>query len=100
MTRRKKVRRTGHFMAVLEGKPKKQERLADPTSKEARRAKALKARKKHQSVYEKAQGSSTRLQRDQAAGRRGSCHEGPLADKIRRLNRQKREQEPGASQAE
>jgi len=91
MTRRKKERRTGHFMAVLEAKPKKQERLADPTSKEARRAKARRERKKHQSVFEKAQGSQTRLERDQEAGRRGARHEGPLAEKIRRLNRKESE---------
>lgn len=88
MTRKKKERRTGHFMAVLEPtKPKKQERLADPTSKEARRAKALRERKKQKSVYEKAQGTQTRRDRDLEAGRRGTRHGGPLADKIRKLNR-------------
>jgi IS5 family transposase len=92
MTRRKKERRTGRFMTVLEGKPKKQELLADPTSKEARRAKALRERKKQKSVYEKARGSQTRLERDQEAGRKGTRHGGPLADKIRKLNQKKAEE--------
>jgi len=93
MSRSKKQRKVGAFMSVLERKPKKQERLADPTSKEARRKRALEQRKKQKSVYEKARGSQTALERDQAAGRRGTRHGGPLAEKIRQLNTAKQESE-------
>ncbi|MET3998759.1 hypothetical protein [Marinobacterium sp. MBR-109] len=86
MSRGKKQRKIGAFMTVLERKPKKQERLADPTSKEARRKRALEQRKKQKSVYEKAQGSQNALERDKAAGRKGTRHGGPLAAKIRKLN--------------
>jgi len=93
VSRKKKQRRLGNFMEVLEQKPKKQERLADPTSKESRRQRALRERKKHKSVYEKAQATQTRVDRDVEAGRKGARHVGPLAEKIRRLNREKEQQE-------
>ncbi|KEA63864.1 hypothetical protein ADIMK_1991 [Marinobacterium lacunae] len=93
MSRNKKQRRLGSFMAVLEQKPKKQERLADPTSKEARKQKALRDRKKHKSMYEKAQATQSRAERDAEAGRKGTRHGGPLADKIRRLNLEQQESE-------
>ncbi len=93
MTRRKKERRLGKFMPVLEQKPKKQERLADPTSKESRRKKAVQERKKHESAYAKTQATKTRSARDEEAGRRGTRHGGPLADKIRRMNEKRKESE-------
>lgn len=93
MSRKKKQRRLGTFMPVLEQKPKKQERLADPTSKESRKKRALKERKKHASVYERAQATQSAAERDAQAGRRGTRHGGPLAEKIRRINEKKREQE-------
>jgi len=99
MSRRKKQRKVGAFMAVLERKPRKQERLADPTSKEARRKRALEQRKKHKSVFEKAKGSQSAIERDRAAGRKGTRHGGPLAEKIRQLNAAKR-QESGPSERE
>ena len=88
MTRKKKERSTGKLMTVLERAPRKQERLAEPTSKEARRQKALRERKKHKSVYEKAQATQSRVERDAEAGRRRTRHGGRLAEKIRRLNRE------------
>ena len=93
MTRRKKERRLGKFMPVLEQKPKKQERLADPTSKESRRKKAQQMEKKKESAYAKAQATKTRAARDEEAGRRGTRHGGRLAEKIRRLNEQREESE-------
>ena len=86
MSRSKKQRKVGAFMTVLDRKPKKQERLADPTSKEARRKRALELRKKHKPVHERTRGSQSALARDTEAGRKGTRHGGPLADKIRRLN--------------
>lgn len=91
MSRTKKSRKDGARMTVLERKPKKQERLADPESKESRRKKAKDLRKKHKSVYEKAQASQKAQERDAQAGRRGTRHGGPLADKIRQLNAAKRD---------
>lgn len=93
MTRRKKERRLGKFMPVLEQKPRKQERLADPDSKESRKKKAISDRKKHKSVYEKAQATKSRVERDEAAGRKGTRHGGPLAEKIRRINQERKEKE-------
>ncbi|SEF78396.1 hypothetical protein [Marinobacterium lutimaris] len=93
MTRSKKERRLGKFMPVLEQKPKKQERLADPNSKESRRKKAQQQEKKKESVYARTQATKTRATRDEEAGRRGTRHGGPLAEKIRRLNEQREAQE-------
>lgn len=86
MSRNKKQRKVGAFMTVLERKPKKQELLADPTSKEARRKRAKEQSKRQKSVLEKAQGTQQALERDKAAGRKGTRHGGPLAAKIRKLN--------------
>lgn len=92
MSRNKKSRKDSARMTVLERKPKKQELLADPTSKESRRKKAKEQRKKHQSVYEKSQATQKAQERDTQAGRRGTRHGGPLAEKIRKLNAEKKEQ--------
>ncbi|MGB1237180.1 MAG: hypothetical protein ACPG4U_03155 [Pseudomonadales bacterium] len=87
MSRSKKAR-TG-LMTVLERKPKKQELLADPDSKESRRKKNLAEKKKHKSVYQKVreQEQSKREQAPQQAQRGGR-----LADKIKALNKEKSEQ--------
>ncbi len=99
MSRNKKSRKLGSMMTVLERKPKKQELLADPTSKESRRKKAQEQRKKHQSLAEKKRDATmTALERDTKAGRKGTCHGGPLADKIRKLNAEKRAQEAAADE--
>ncbi len=88
MTRLKKQRRMANKI-VLDKTPKKQERLADPDSYESRKQRALGKRKKHASVYEKARATQSREQRDEEAGRRGTRHGGPLAAKIRELNKTK-----------
>ncbi|MBP0048713.1 hypothetical protein H9C73_08180 [Marinobacterium sp. AK62] len=93
MSRSKKSRKTGAFMTVLERKPKKQELLADPTSKESRRKKLKEQRKKQKSVFEKAQATQKAAERDAQAGRRGTRHGGPLAEKIRKLNAEKKAQQ-------
>ena len=90
MTRLKKQRRMANKI-VLDKTPKKQERLADPDSYESSKQRSLSKRKKHQSVYEKARATQSREQRDQDAGRRGTRHGGPLADKIKRLNQEKQQ---------
>lgn len=99
MSRNKKSRKTGAFMTVLERKPKKQELLADPTSKESRRKKSQEQRKKHQSLADKQKDATMPAkERDTRAGRKGTRHGGPLADKIRRLNAERREQEQVAGE--
>ncbi|EXJ11254.1 hypothetical protein [Nitrincola nitratireducens] len=89
MTREKK-RRSAVHQDELVFTPRKQERLADPESYESRRSKAIKERKKQASVYEKARLEAEKEGKAAAAGRRGAHNTGPLADKIRRLNQQKR----------
>lgn len=96
MTRIKKQRRAANLI-VLDKTPKKKEKLADPESYESRKQASLKKRKKKLSVYEQARLEEVRKQREAEAGRRGSQHEGPLAEKIRRLNK---EREADASDAE
>ena len=95
MTRIKKQRRMANKI-VLDKTPKKQERLADPDSYESRKQRAQKLKKKHQSVEAKkanAKPTQTALARDVAAGKRGERHGGPLADKIRQYNAEKRAQD-------
>ncbi|WP_151704694.1 hypothetical protein [Nitrincola alkalilacustris] len=92
MTRIKKQRRAANLI-VLDKTPKKKERLADPDSYESRKLKALVKRKKHKSVFQKAQEQKTREERDAEAGRRGGRALGPLADKIRKMNAKKKKQE-------
>jgi len=99
MSRNKKSRKLGSMMTVLERKPKKQERLADPTSKESRRKKAQEQRKKQQGVAErKKDATMSARERDTKAGRQGARHNGPLAAKIRQLNAEKREQEQASDE--
>lgn len=89
MTRIKKQRRHANLI-VLDKTPKKKERLSDPDSYESRKLRALNKRKKHKSVYQKVQEQQTRHERDTEAGRRGGRPLGPLADKIRKLNADKK----------
>jgi len=96
MTRIKKQRRAANLI-VLDKTPKKKERLADPDSYESRKLKALVKRKKHKSVFQKAQEQKTREERDAEAGRRGGRALGPLADKIRKMNAKKKKQDAAAA---
>jgi hypothetical protein len=99
MSRNKKSRKLGTMMTVLERKPKKQELLADPTSKESRRKRAQEQRKKHQPVeVKRSRATQSAKDRDVQAGRKGTRHGGPLADKIRKINAEKREQEQTADE--
>ncbi|MEY3038762.1 MAG: hypothetical protein RL143_1329 [Pseudomonadota bacterium] len=100
MTRIKKQRRMANKI-VLDKTPKKQERLADPDSYESRKQRAQKLKKKHLSVDAKkanAKPTQTALARDVAAGKRGERHGGPLADKIRQYNADKRAQDEQSSE--
>ncbi|KDE39382.1 hypothetical protein ADINL_2511 [Nitrincola lacisaponensis] len=92
MTRIKKQRRAANLI-VLDKTPKKKERLADPESYESRKQQALKKRKKKLSLYEKARQEAEQQARNDAAGRRGSQKLGPLADKILRMNAEKKKAE-------
>ena len=99
MTRLKKQRRMANKI-VLDKTPKKQERLADPDSYESRKQRAMAKKKKHQSVEQKrikAKPTKSAIERDTEAGRRGERSGGRLADKIRKLNAQKRDQEQSNS---
>lgn len=93
MTRLKKQRRMANKI-VLDKTPKKQERLADPDSYESRKQRAMAKKKKHQSVEQKrinAKPTKSAIQRDTEAGRRGERQGGRLAEKIRKLNAEKRD---------
>ena len=95
MTRLKKQRRMANKI-VLDKTPKKQERLADPDSYESRKQRAMAKKKKHQSVEQKrinAKPTKSAIERDTEAGRRGERKGGRLAEKIRKLNAEKRESE-------
>lgn len=93
MTRLKKQRRMANKI-VLDKTPKKQERLADPDSYESRKQRAMAKKKKHQSVEQKrinAKPTQSAIERDTQAGRRGERSGGRLAEKIRKLNADKRD---------
>ncbi len=95
MTRLKKQRRMANKI-VLDKTPKKQERLADPDSYESRKQRAMAKKKKHQSVEQKrinAKATKSAIERDTEAGRRGERQGGRLAEKIRNLNAQKRDED-------
>ncbi len=67
----------------------KSERLADPDSYESRKKKAAEKKKKHKSVYQKkVEAEKAQSGGNEDSGRKG----GRLADKIRKLNEQKRKQ--------
>lgn len=99
MTRLKKQRRMANKI-VLDKTPKKQERLADPDSYESRKQRAMAKKKKHQSVEQKrinAKPTKSAIERDTEAGRRGERKGGRLAEKIRKLNAQKRDKDQANS---
>lgn len=98
MTRIKKQRKSVKVV-LMETAPKKKERLADPDSYTSRKQQAQKKRKKHLSVYEKARLEAEQQARNEASGRRGSQTLGPLADKIRKLNARKKQQEKRAAES-
>lgn len=95
MTRLKKQRKSVKVI-LMETAPKKKESLADPDSYASRKQQAQKKRKKHLSVYEKARLEADQQARNEASGRRGSRTFGPMADKIRKLNAKKKQQEARA----
>lgn len=87
MTRKKKSR--SNLLEVLQRPPRKQELLADPTSREARRNKNLAKKKRHVPVADRVEATEPAEVRDRRAGRKGTKHGGRLADKIRKLNAEK-----------
>ncbi len=85
MTRVKKKRSDANRIEWGETAPRRSEKLADPTSYESRKRRSLDNRKKQKSVYEKQLEKEEREARLKAQQPRG----GRLAEKIRRLNREK-----------
>ncbi len=86
MTRLKKKRSDANRIEWGETAPRRSEKLADPGSYESRKRKSLDKRKKQKSVYEKQLEKEEREARLRAQQQpRG----GRLAEKIRRLNREK-----------
>ncbi|MFC6673109.1 hypothetical protein [Marinobacterium aestuariivivens] len=84
MTRVKKKRSDANRIEWGESPPRRSEKLADPDSYESRKKKALEKRKRQKSVYEKHVEQQERDdERREDSGPRG----GRLAEKIRRLNR-------------
>ncbi|MCP8687458.1 hypothetical protein [Marinobacterium sedimentorum] len=86
MTRLKKKRSDANRIEWGESAPRRSEKLADPGSYESRKRKSLDKRKQQKSVYEKQLEKEEREARLRAQQQpRG----GRLAEKIRRLNREK-----------
>lgn len=88
MSRTKKKRRHVSQYIQEDAGPTKAERLANPGSYEARKRKALKESKKPKSVYQK------ELEKQEAAKKQDSSDQrkgGRLADKIRKLNAEKKD---------
>jgi hypothetical protein len=97
MTRLKKKRSDANRIEWGESAPRRSEKLADPTSYESRKRRALDNSKKQKSVYEKQLEKEEREARLKAQQQpRG----GRLAEKIRRLNREKLAAELPESDAE
>ncbi|WP_286238887.1 hypothetical protein [Neptuniibacter halophilus] len=86
MTRLKKSRKAKGF--IPSDTPSRRERLADPESYDSRRRKAQEKKKKHVSVYEK-----ERQKEEAAAGQKPAERKTRLADKIKKLNQDKEQQE-------
>ena len=88
MTRERKKRSDANRIEWGTQPPRRSEKLADPDSYESRKKRALEKRKKQKSAYEKHLEQQERSEgRDDQKGARG----GRLAEKIRGLNREKRE---------
>ena len=97
MTRLKKKRSDANRIEWGESAPRRSEKLADPTSYESRKRRALDKGKKQKSVYEKQLEKEEREARLKAQQQpRG----GRLAEKIRRLNREKNAAELADAKAE
>lgn len=90
MTRARKKRSDANRIEWGESAPRRSEKLADPGSYESRKKRALDKRKQQKSVYEKQREKEEREARvrEQQLPRGGR-----LAEKIRRLNREKNELE-------
>lgn len=86
MSRGKKKR--SNLMTVLERKPKKQEFLADPNSKESRRKKAIADKKKPKSVYEKTLNEAQA--KKEAENQKAPAQNGRLAAKIKAMHAEKK----------
>ena len=87
MPRIKKSRKAKGF--IDDSGPSRQERLADPESYDSRKRKALEEKKKkHKSVYEK-QREAEKANKNNAQAERKTR----LADKIRRINKEKEQKE-------
>ena len=72
--------------------------MADPTSKESRRKKSQELRKKPKAVHARVRATQSATERDTNAGRKGTRHGGPLANKIRQLNAVQRERARNAGE--
>nr|WP_067297663.1 hypothetical protein [Marinobacterium profundum] len=86
MTRLKKKRSDANRIEWGDSAPRRSEKLADPGSYESRKRKSLDKRKQQKSVYEK------QLEKEELEARRRAQQQprgGRLAEKIRRLNREK-----------
>ncbi|GGO77037.1 hypothetical protein GCM10011348_05690 [Marinobacterium nitratireducens] len=92
MTRVKKKRSDANRIEWGERPPRRSEKLADPDSYESRKKRANEKRKKHKSVYEK---HLEQEEREEARAAQKGARGGRLAEKIRRLNQEKRELEAG-----
>lgn len=88
MPRIKKSRKAKGF--IDDSGPSRQERLADPESYDSRKRKALEEKKKkHKSVYEKQRDAEKADKNKNAQSERKTR----LADKIRRMNKEKEQKE-------
>ncbi|RVU31036.1 hypothetical protein [Neptunomonas marina] len=87
MSRTKKKRAFVHQYLPADPVISKQERLADGDSYESRKKRAQEKKKKHKSVYQKAQENEQAAQNSEPTQR--GARGGRLADKIRKLNQQK-----------
>lgn len=86
MTRLKKKRSDANRIEWGESAPRRSEKLADPDSYESRKKRSLEKRKQQKSVYEK------QREKEELEARQRQMQQprgGRLAEKIRRLNREK-----------
>ncbi|MBY4678416.1 hypothetical protein [Marinobacterium arenosum] len=89
MSRLKKRRHTREWVEFEENGPSRRERLANPDSYESRKRRALAEKKKNKSVFQKEQEKAESGSKQQG----GNHARGPLADKIRKLNADKAQQD-------
>jgi len=86
---RSKKKRSNANQLIFEDEtgPNKSERFANPDSYEARKKRAMKDRKKNRSVYQK---ELDKQEAAKAGGDQGRPKGGRLADKIRKMNADKK----------